>query len=176
MKPLVVLKFMLVATIVSIQAIGQNTSPKTPDLCSMKLQMLPRPNSGKFTFEEAEKRKKEIYNLHPTLKFFDWENPTTGGAVHINKKDEIEVYQFSFGIYDYSDSSGVHYKSVHKGTSFVVQNSKDLLYHVGGSGFGNASSVLITSEIPLTESKAIKKIMAELWNPGIQIYYFVKKD
>lgn len=61
------------------------------------IQLL-RPNSGTFSFEEAEKRKNEIYDMQLSVKYFDWKNPTSGGALHINQNDEIEVYQFTMGM------------------------------------------------------------------------------
>jgi len=145
------------------------------DFSKLKIVELPRPNSGTYSYEEAGKRKNEIYNLQPTQKYFDWKNPTSGGAVHINKKDEIEVYQFTLGIYQYSNDTGVFHTSAPKDTFIVVKDSKDLRHHVGGIGFGNASSVLITSEISLSNSEAIKKVLEELWTPGVQIYFIAKK-
>jgi hypothetical protein len=145
------------------------------DFSKLKIVELPRPNSGTYSYEEAGKRKNEIYNLQPTQKYFAWENPTSGGAVHINKKDEIEVYQFTLGIYQYSNDTGAFYMPASKDTFIVVKNSKDLFHHVSGIGFGNYTSVLITSEISLNNSQAIKKVLEELWTPGVQIYFITKR-
>ena len=145
------------------------------DLSNLKIVRLPRPISETWSYGKAKKRRDEIYNLHPTKKYFHWKNPTSGGAVHINKSDEIEVYQFTLGIYQYSNDTGVFYTSAPKDTFVIVKNAKDLLHYVGGIGEGNPSSVLITSEMNLHKSKAIKKVMEELWTPGIQLYYITKK-
>jgi hypothetical protein len=145
----------------------------------LKLVGLPCPNSstkagGPWSYKEAKKRKDEIFKMTLTDKYFGWTNPTTGGAIHINKKDEIEVYGFTFGIFKKMDSSGVHYIDAPKDTSVVV-NSSEIWYNVSGVGFGNETSVLITSEVNLRKSKAIKRILTELWKPGTQIYYLVRQ-
>ncbi len=136
---------------------------------------LSSPDSRIDSYELAGKRKNEIYNLTLTPKFFRWKNPTSGGAVHINKNDEIEVYQFTFGIYQYRNDTGVFYSAAPKDTSILLKDIKDLHYYTQGIGFGNAASVLITAEISLNKSEAIKKLLEELWKPGIRIYYLVNK-
>lgn len=145
------------------------------DFSRLKLADLPRPNSGTFTYEQAGKRKKEIYNLQITPKYFGWKNPTSGGTIHINKRDEIEVYQFTIGILGSVTDSAVNYIYAPKDTFVVITNPKNLHYYVGGIGEGNPASVLITSEISLDKSEAIKKVMQELWVPSVQIYYLTKR-
>jgi len=153
----------------------EDTLKRKFDFSRLNLVELPRPNSGNFTYEQAGKRKNEIYNIQVTPKYFDWINPTTGGAVHINKKDEIEVYQFTLGKYQHRNDTGVFYSEAARDTFIILKDTKELLYNVGGIGFGNPASVLITSEIPLDKSEAIKRVMEELWVPSVQIYYLTKK-
>lgn len=93
------------------------------DLFRLNPVELPRPNSGTFSYEEAGKRKNEIYNLYLTPKYFSWKNPTSGGAVHINKKDEVEVYQFTTGIYQYRNDTGVFYTMAPKDTFIILKNT-----------------------------------------------------
>ncbi len=177
------LGFLVVVTSTKGQSIVQNNSDNRTedtlkrkfDFSRLKLADLPSPNSGTFTYEQAGKRKNEIYNLQLTPKYFGWKNPTSGGAVHINKRDEIEVYQFTIGILESVTDSTVNYIDAPKDTFVVITNPKSLLYYVGGIGEGNPASVLITSEIRLDKSEAIKKIMQELWVPGVQIYYLTKR-
>ena len=178
------LGFLIVVTIAEGQSTSQKDSGnRTTDslitteynFSGLKPIELPRPNSEIFSYEQAGKRKNEIYNLQQTPKYFDWKNPTSGGAVHINKKDEIEVYQFTLGIYQYTNDTGAFYTQAPKDTFIIVKNSKDLLHHVGGIGLGNHASVLITSEISLSGSNSIKKILDELWTPSVQIYFLTKK-
>jgi hypothetical protein len=152
-----------------------DTSITKFDFSRLKPIELPRPNSGTFSYEQAGKRKKEIYNMQLTPKHFGWKNPTTGGAVHINKRDEIEVYQFTIGILVSVTDSVVNYIDAPKDTVVVITNPKNLHYYVGGIGEGNPASVLITSEIRLDKSEAIKKVMQELWVPSVQIYYLTKR-
>lgn len=141
---------------------------------------LPRPNSGIFSFEEAEKRKNEILDMQLSTKYFGWKNPTSGGALHINQNDEIEVYQFTMGrMYlgkglDAKGDSAVYVDQAPKDTSFVIQK-EDIKHHVGGIGFGNPASVLVTSEYDLKKSKSIELILEEVFEPGTQMYYLKKK-
>ena len=140
---------------------------------------LPRPNSGTFSFEEAGKHKDEIYDMEPSVKYFNWENPTTGGALHINKNDEIEVYQFTMGMMyaGSGEENGEPAVYVHEAPTdtFFVIKPEDINHHVGGIGFGNPASVLITSEYNLQESKSLELIMNEVYWPATQIFYLKKK-
>ncbi|MCB9256809.1 MAG: hypothetical protein H6579_06750 [Chitinophagales bacterium] len=150
------------------------------DTTKVRAIQLPRPNSGTFNFEEAEKRKKEIYDMQLSVKYFDWKNPTSGGALHINQNDEIEVYQFTLGMMylgkgiDAKGDSVVYLDQAAKDTSFVIQK-EDIKHHVGGIGFGNPASVLITSEYDLKKSKSIELILEEVFEPATQIYYLKNK-
>ena len=143
------------------------------DTSMLKVVGLPRPNSMTFSFEEAEKRKNEIYDMALTVKHFDWINPTTGGAVHINNKDSVEVYHFTFGIYGRNDTATFYSPST-KHTSVSVK-AEEVWNYVMGIGLGNATSILITSEYDLKKSASIKTIMDTLFKPGVQIYYLKRK-
>lgn len=149
------------------------------DFSKLKIVGLPCPNSsttaGSWGYEEAEKKKDEIYNLEPTIKYRDWINPTTGGAIHITNKDEIEVYQFALGIFQRKNDTAANYITAPKDTSVIVK-SNEIWHNIVGIGESKETSVLITSEINLHKSEAIKKIMSELWRPGVQIYYLTKKE
>lgn len=123
---------------------------------------LPMPNSGTYSFKEAEKRKNEIYEMELTDRYCEWKNPTSGGAVHITKNDEIEVYQSTLQFMISEDKS-------------VIIKSEELMTYVSGIGFGNAASVLITSELDLKKSKSFEFVLNELFESGIQLYYLKKK-
>lgn len=170
------LSFLIVVSNAKGQSIARavDTLRTEFDFSKLKPIELPRPNSGTYSYEQAGKRKNEIYNLQLTPKHFGWKNPTSGGAVHINKKDEVEVYQFTLGIYQNRNDTSVFYSEAARDTFIVLKDTKELLYNVGGIGFGNPASVLITSEIPLDKSEAIKRVMEELWVPSVQIYYLIK--
>lgn len=132
------------------------------DTNKLELVELPMPNSGTYSFKEAKKRKNEIYEMELTDKYLEWENPTSGGAVQITKNDEIEVYQSSMQFMISDDKS-------------VIVKSEELMTYVSGFGFGNAASVLITSELDLKKSKSFELVLNELFEPGIQLYYLKKK-
>ncbi len=145
------------------------------DLSKLNITGLPCPNSstkagGPWTYEEAEKRKNEIYKMELTKKNFNWKNPTSGGAIHINNKDEIEIYKFTFGIFKGRNDTALNFIPAPKDTSIIIR-SDEIWYNVSGIGEGNETSVLITSEYDLKKSESIKKIMEVLWKPGVQIYY-----
>jgi len=141
---------------------------------------LPTPNSGSYSFEEAKNRKNEIYDMQLSIKHHQWKNPTTGGAIHINQHDEIEIYQFTLGLMylgkgiDENGDSVVYVDTAPKDTSIVVK-PREIKHHVGGIGFGNPASVLITSEFNLKESKSLGLILNEVFEPGTQIYYLKSK-
>ncbi len=180
------LTFLLSGIVMSFQNLIQtevndsNVVLSIIDTTKVSLVQLPRPNSGIFSFEEAEKRKNEIFNMQLSTKYFDWINPTSGGALHINKNDEIEVYQFIAemmylrkGVFAKGDSIVNNYQ-VPRDTSFVILK-EDIKNYVSGFGFGNPSSVLITSEYDLKKSKSIELILEEIFEPSTQIYYLKKK-
>lgn len=51
----------------------------------------PKPNSGAFTFAQAEAKKSEIYSLAPSGMKTDWKNPYMGFCVHITRDDEVLI-------------------------------------------------------------------------------------
>jgi hypothetical protein len=63
----------------------------------------PRPNSGTFSFAQAEARKSEIFSNSPSPRLHDWKNPYMGFCIHIAKDDSITVYGHSMkGLPEYS--------------------------------------------------------------------------
>ncbi|NOQ73510.1 MAG: hypothetical protein GQ574_16005 [Crocinitomix sp.] len=137
----------------------------TIDTNYMEVIKLPRPNSGTYSYAEAEKKRIDIYNLRPTDKYIDWINPTTGGSVHINERDELEVYKTTFPLFQ--DTTPIN---------IFVPDSINLRKHVGGIGLGNPASVLITSEINPIGSTGMDKIFKDLYHPGTQLYYLKSKS
>ena len=141
----------------SLQLFAQNFNFKTD-----KIVELPRPNSGTYTFEEAGKRKDEIYKIKLTKKYKTWKNPYSGGSVHINAKDEVEVYN-------------CHIFFQKPKTFSQKINPDKVLDFVSGFTSGNPSGVLITSEIDLKKSKSFKILMKKLFIPSVQIFYISKQ-
>lgn len=93
-------------------------------------------------------------------KFFDWKNPTTGGALHINQNDEIELY-LSF-----------HWLGSKESRFFqkISTDIEDFHLYINGIGLGNAPSVLLTSEFDISKSKSFDEIMTKLKKKAYMIY------
>jgi len=144
------------------------------------IAQLPYISSNDFTSKEMKAWTNEIYNIQLSAKHFDWENPTSGGALHINRSDEIEVYQSTLGfIYpvksvDESEDSFIFLGKAPEHSSIVIKRS-DMNHHVGGIGLGNPNSVLITSEYDLKKSKSLGIILDEIYKPGTQVFYLKRK-
>jgi hypothetical protein len=121
--------------------------------------------------------KDEIYNMQFSVKHFDWKNPTSGGAIHITKNDEIEIYQFTLGQWikrekiNKTGDSETYFDRVPEDTSIIVK-AKELIQYVSVITYGNSPSVLITSEYDLKESKSLDSILNEL---NGHVYYLKKK-
>lgn len=141
----------------------------TIDTNNVEYAMLPRPNTSRYTTEDAKNRIHEIYDMQLSVKHFNWENPSTGGgAIHINKHDEIEIYQFPTGLMytgsgvDTSGGSVVFVDRAPKDTSIVV-GKQDIQKQLNGYyTYGDAiGCILITSEFDLKKSKSIDLILDE---------------
>ncbi len=110
----------------------------------------------------CSKSRKDIYKAQTSNKYYDWKNPTSGGAIHINKNDSIEIYQ-----------SWLEF--MHKPEHFNTQIDHDKIWQVvSGVGFGNETSVLVTSEYDLKKSTSIQIILEVLCQKGVRIYYLEK--
>ncbi len=146
------------------------------DTNHIEVVQLARPNSGTYTFSEAEELKHNIYQMQLTSKFFEWTNPTTGGALHITTNDEIELYQSTTAFLDddiifYENISPIMSTRPKKlDTAYIIDQS-EILKFTTGIGDGNVGSVLITSEINPHKSRSMEIILQELFEPATQIYY-----
>jgi hypothetical protein len=119
-------------------------------------------NTHLLTEDELNREKEKIYNLQLSTRFFNWDNPTSGGAVHINGEDKIEVYN-AFWLHDSTNT-----------TSKIIQ-IEELWRYVQGMTWGNSPSVLITSEYDLKKSKSIGLVINELFEHGPQIFIIESK-
>ena len=115
---------------------------------------LPRPNSGTYSFKQANERKNEIFSIATSEKDFKWENPYWGYGVHVNKKDEIEIY------------GGFLPKGVSQ--TVKLDELEEALIDLSS---GNPMGVLITSELQPNKSNAFRDVLEKLFIPSIQIYY-----
>lgn len=150
MKP-VVLTLTLLLVVSSVIA-GDKPSPPIVEL--------PRPNSGTFSFQQAEARKSEILSNAPTPKLENWKNPFMGFCVHIGKDDSLTVYShFMKGLPEYSQPRS--------GQSVADIKRLTVELPLGG----NPAGVLITSDLPLKESKVIHELLKVLFVPSVQLFY-----
>src|SRR5580765_4059560 len=93
MKPLALTLMLLLAA--SSASAGEKLTPSVVEL--------PRPNSGTFSFAQAEARKSEILSNAPTTKLENWKNPYMGFCVHVGKDDSLTVYgHWMKGVPEYS--------------------------------------------------------------------------
>lgn len=150
------------------------TLPDSVDTTRYTLKALSFSNPYTSTNEQA---KFEIYQMALTPKHWKWQNPTTGGAVHINSAGQVEVYQFTLGRVC-KGRQGDSYESVEliKGDTAVVVRVADILSNVGGVGYGNETSVLLTSEIPPLDARVFQEVLEVLYRTGIQLYYLKEES
>jgi hypothetical protein len=116
---------------------------------------LPRPNSGTFTFEQAEARKSEIYSLAQSGMKTDWKNPYMGFCVHITRDDEVVVY----GADSLTTRSGM----------MSVQELEGVVS--GHPLLGNPLCVLVTSERDPGLSATLPGVLEVLFKPMVQVFY-----
>lgn len=114
---------------------------------------LPRPNSGAFTFEEAEARRHELHGLVRTPRVEGWRNPYGGFAVHITADDELVVYD--------SCDAGVA----------TLREVGGFLATCGDPRDGNPRGVLITCEADPRRSSVLPKVSELLFRSSVQVFY-----
>jgi hypothetical protein len=118
---------------------------------------LPRPNSGKFTFAQAEARKSEIYALERSGTKTNWKNPYMGFSVHITRDDELVVYGGTFDVH-------------RTGKMSFAQFERELTDY-SGMLLGNPLGVLLTSEHDPRSSATLSRVVELLFKPYVQIFY-----
>ena len=116
---------------------------------------LSRPNSGTFTFAQAEARKSEISSLVQSGMKPDWKNPYLGFCIHITRDDEVVVYGAVLPI----TRNGK--MSVRELESLVTEHPL----------FGNPLGVLVTSERDPRSSATLPRVVELLFKPSVQIFY-----
>lgn len=126
---------------------------------------LPRPNSGTFSFEQAEARKIEVLSNKPTKPLAEWANPYTGFSIHIHRDDSITVYGHWLRALD-------AYNQTHK--KRTTDQLKALADELPLAG--NPAGVLITSDAPLKDSKIIQRVLDALLVPSIQLFYVTNSE
>ena len=153
-----------------------------PDATMDDLVQLPRPNSGRYTTEQAEARKSEIYGLKPTARLADWVDPEfgTGFCVHITKSDEVEVDHFSMQFE--SEKERLIRDGLERvaGDRYIENPSRRqdnvTLAELEGIAsmatiFNQPAFIVVTSERPVTQSKVFPLILDCLFQPAIMLHY-----
>ncbi|MDF1811609.1 MAG: hypothetical protein P1V20_05330 [Verrucomicrobiales bacterium] len=122
---------------------------------------LPRPNSGTFTFEQAEVRKLEILNNEPTGMFDVEAESNFDIGIHIEEDDSITVY----------DHPLVKHLNGNKGPyrNQTTEQVKKMLAQI--PVLSRVVNILVTSDRSLTESGAILEVLEVAFNPSVQIFY-----
>ena len=125
---------------------------------------LPRPNSGRFSFEEAGARKEEIYDLTPSGMLADFDFPYGGFSLHITAEDGILQY------------GGTMHRSGMQGRPYpVTMLDVNVMLTLGGMS-SNPTGVLITSEREPRDSATLLKLMDLLFTPPVQLFYLRAED
>ena len=126
-----------------------------------QLVELPRPNSGTYSFEEADLHRHEIFSNKPTLQIYDWLKPEYGAgfSIHINSNDKIEVSNFDNTLFtgdlDFSHVSISDLKRVIEATNL----------------YNSPATISVTSETKLIDSKIFSEVIDLIYKPSIQILY-----
>ncbi len=126
---------------------------------------LTRPNSGTFSFEQAEARKSEILSNKATKELSDWKNPYMGFSIHIHKDEGVTVYSHLLGAFK------PYNEPLTKRTVDQIKKMADELPLLG-----NPAGILITSDRPLKESKIVHQILDALFIPSVQLFYATNRE
>jgi len=133
-------------------------SPNENDLSVIEV---PRPNSGTYTTEQAEKRlipalERSVGIASDSLLITDWKNPTHGFRVYVDANGKIHTVDFL----DRS-STGMDGLNAALDLSHAMQH-------------GNPLSVLVASETSGWTNETKSKIIKLLFQPSIQLYVIGK--
>lgn len=131
---------------------------------------LPRPNSGAFSFEAAERRCGEILAMVPSGMLPDWKNPDVGFGVHIDAQGGLTFYNCWL--------PGLPEAMTSRRDPHVLQRADDLQNMIEWHSSvvdGSLLGVLVTSTNG-GASPDLPGVVAQLFVPSIQIYYLRKPD
>lgn len=122
---------------------------------------VPRPNSGRFSTEEATALMPEAFQRSAAIQKSDpivtnWKAPTQSIRIHLTADETVEIVDFF----------GMEQVGVDSIDAAIASTCTD----------GNASSVLLTSETEGWDSPTKKAIIEILFQPSVQIYLVGKSD
>ena len=162
---------LLLLCFLSCNALSQNGDPGSQDASSsaakdaqntdLSIFAVPRPNSGKFSTEEATALLPQFLQGSMPIQKTDtlvtkWESPTQGIRVHITKDDNVEII-------DYLGQNVTGAGSINAALDSTMT-------------YGNERSVLLTSETAGWESPTKKSVIEILFQPSVQIYLIGNDD
>ena len=125
---------------------------------SVSVVELLRPNSATFSIGQADVRKSEILSNEPTPKLEGWKNPYTGFCVHVHQNDKLTVYGH------WGSAAQLNQQTIRTVTEIKQMAAEIPLY-------GNPAGILITSDVPLRESKVFPELLNAFFTPSIQLFY-----
>ena len=147
---------------------------------------LPRPNSGAFTFEQAEARKGEIYRMKLTGRLADWELPEKGFGfcVHITKADSIIVEHFRLPFSESKMERWVRDRVEALTGNRYVENPSHVYRNVSLADLDqflkwegmSAAFIVLTSEREPRQSTAFPEVLDRLFKPSIMLHYVPEKQ
>ena len=107
---------------------------------------------------QADVRKSEIFSNEPTPKLEAWKNPYIGFCVHVHQNDMLTVYGHWMGVLHRNQQ-----------TTRTVAEIKQMAAEI--PLYGNPAGILITSDVPLRESKVFPELLNAFFTPSIQLFY-----
>jgi hypothetical protein len=161
MRTLVCIVALFLAATLSAVCGETASSPTLP--VGLEMVNLPRPNSGTFSYEQAEVRKHEILSNQPSKAMTDWVNPFMGFAIHVAADDSLTVYSPTPNMPDI-----MKYPTGKVTVDEIMDLERRTLQ------FGNPHGILVTSDRKLSQSKTFVALFKSLFVPGIQIFYLKK--
>ena len=122
---------------------------------------VPRPNSGKFSTDEATKLLPQFLQRSTPIQKNDtivtqWESPTQGIRIHVTADDTVEII-------DYLGRKLTGIDSIDCALNSTMTD-------------GNERSVLLTSDIAGWESPTKRAVIDILFQPSVQIYLVGNSD
>ncbi|MDF9826838.1 hypothetical protein M2447_000923 [Ereboglobus sp. PH5-10] len=124
---------------------------------------LPCPNSGTYSFSEAEAKKSDILSLTLSPPLKSWRREAFFGfGIHIDRADQIFVY---------SPSLPPEIFAFPLDRPISVTELKELINRYKSFLDSRPASLLITSEIDPKRSAVFMKVVDWAFQPSIQIYY-----
>ena len=157
--------FLLVCGLIerALQCTDALATLQLPSAKLSSLVELPRPNSGTFSFREAELRKREIFDATPTGRIGDWTAPALGGGccIHLDSHDQLRIY-------NYSGHPPFH-GSLKTLEDLGLEDLAEVVDCI--SIYNEPARVILTTEISLKSSRSFPKVLELLYRPSIQILY-----